>query len=66
LAPLPPGAEEVSLLTARYFRAVTDSFNPAAAQAVTELHAIAGTRRAQAAGYAAQDAAGAADIASQM
>ena len=53
--PLPPGTDEVSLLTDRFFATAADTFGPAAAQGISELHRAAEELRKQAADYLATD-----------
>ncbi|EOM76662.1 PE family protein [Rhodococcus rhodnii] len=66
IRPLPPGSEEVSLLTARYFHTTAGSFTPAVARGTAELRATAATLRQQAAQYVAQDVATGANLSAQM
>ena len=53
--PLPPGTDEVSLLTEGFFSTAADTFGPAAAQGISELHRAAEELRKQAAHYLSPD-----------
>lgn len=52
---LPPGTDEVSLLTKSFFDTAAETFSPAAAQGIAELREAAATLRAQAADYRRTD-----------
>ncbi|MGB3769822.1 MAG: PE domain-containing protein [Rhodococcus sp. (in: high G+C Gram-positive bacteria)] len=51
LRPPPAGAEEVSMLAARYFVSAAQSLDSAVGASIAELHEAAAALRAQAAGY---------------